>query len=95
MPKHSREPWKAYAPAPGDDHWRILAIGANVAHVLPEDEVADNAERIVACVNACQGIPTEALEKARSAALINEPGNGLFVTIDCGPPRACDRDRHE
>lgn len=49
----------------------------------PTDE---QLKRIVACVNALKGIPTEALELARSAVLIEHSEAGTLVLVACGPP---------
>ncbi len=48
MTEHTPGPWRCVEPAPGDDCWRILATDANIAHVLPEDEVEANAALIAA-----------------------------------------------
>lgn len=63
--KHTREPWsvsvdgrcilKTYSPTKA----KILVEGINFFN---EDLNKGNIERIVACVNACQGITTEALK---------------------------------
>jgi hypothetical protein len=60
--KHTPEPWELKTTA-GSDHTLCTIYsskaGRGIArHVLPED-----ASRIVACVNACAGIPTEDLER--------------------------------
>ncbi|WP_296763766.1 hypothetical protein [Sediminimonas sp.] len=62
--KHTREPWQAIGLAiytdrgtPGIETW-VANIKRGRADSV---EVAD-ARRIVACVNACKGIPTDALE---------------------------------
>ena len=63
MPEHSPEPWRAHEALP--EHsvpWRILALDKNIATVCEEDEAEANAQRIVACVNACQQIPTDSLK---------------------------------
>jgi hypothetical protein len=46
----------------------IIARGLSIARTLALQpitpaEAEDNARRIIACINACQGIPTEALER--------------------------------
>jgi len=71
---HSPEPWKIAATPPGHegegrDHlcWIQDSSGYFVAETEYADRVEEvaraDAERIVACVNACKGIPTEWLEK--------------------------------
>ncbi len=67
--QHTPEPWCTDERFPGtiycDD-----ATGSIVAEcgpfefaLRPEQEILANADRIVACVNACQDIPTSVLEK--------------------------------
>jgi hypothetical protein len=64
--KHSKEPLRVVY-----DHGYIDILGADDSFVAetfgsdlrPTKELADdNARRIVACVNACEGIPIESLE---------------------------------
>jgi hypothetical protein len=50
-------------PPEGDDRW-----------IVPADDDAD-ARRIVACVNACAGIPTEALERGALGRAIQHIAN--------------------
>jgi len=76
MDKHTPEPWHRNVSArypiyaeqtPGKKDWR------HIAGVLGNDEQAEaDLRRIVACVNACAGIPTEALEagELRHALLV-------------------------
>lgn len=77
MSKHTQEPWKINTDE-AHDGWSIITnkSGSIIANVngktgpeliggMPVDRVMpaeDNARRIVACVNACSGIRTEALE---------------------------------
>ena len=77
MSKHTPEPWKINTDDDRDG-WSIITSnsGSIIANVngmtgpelvggMPVDRVMpadDNARRIVACVNACSGIRTEALE---------------------------------
>lgn len=71
--KHTPEPWHHHAPS-GSQHCMGGYInaseergGAAIVHVcgseFSEDEYRANARRIVACVNACQGLPTDELEQ--------------------------------
>jgi hypothetical protein len=66
--RHSPEPWVAYR-YPGDRSW-------DVHDADPEQVVVaaglgkEDARRITACVNACVGIPTEALEAGHLAQVI-------------------------
>lgn len=67
MGKHTQEPWKLYR----NDQSVGDANGFAVCDVWPRgddgmasEEGKANARRIVACVNACEGIPTEDLEQS-------------------------------
>jgi len=46
--------------------------------------------RIAACVNACEGIPTEALESGVVRELIEAAEWALFALENCGPERLLD-----
>lgn len=68
MAQHTKEPWVYDASLPAgvysdDVTGSIIATceGFGLAP-RPGEERAANARRIVACVNACAGIPTGALE---------------------------------
>lgn len=72
MAEHTKEPWH--------DHPKSLSITSADAVVaftsfasvnMTEEKARANARRIVACVNACAGIPTEALEARELLALRN------------------------
>lgn len=100
---HSPEPWKAApytGPVPAfrmfsvttDNGEFVCATGGENA-----DTAFGNLERIVACVNACRGIPTECLETiantVRSAldagnAIYAELANGKLAVTECNstPP---------
>ena len=67
-------------PAQKNDGWyiadyyqnrRIQVDGPDVTDSLPFDEQVENAIRAVACVNACAGIPTEALEAGAILQLVS------------------------
>jgi hypothetical protein len=55
--KHSPEPWRVIA-----DYAAMDAYGGQTCIASGGDGGAVNARRIVACVNACAGLSTEALE---------------------------------
>lgn len=72
MGKHTKEPWVLFevgyrhvhfCPASATDKTSILTVteedGVSFAAVYNDDD----ARRIVACVNALQGVPTEELER--------------------------------
>jgi len=70
--KHTPEPWRT-AERSGFPFHIDDARGESVAMMLADDDHdeqrgLDNARRIVACVNACAGIPTEMLEERRECA---------------------------
>lgn len=63
MSEHTKEPWKA-SPVSGIVGSVITAQpneNANAVRITSAQSLAD-AERIVACVNACAGIPDQALK---------------------------------
>ena len=74
--KHTPEPWQMWWPEKHDnDEWvptgypitqdvvRLLDDdGCTLPPMLAAGNTEANARRIVACVNACAGIPNEALE---------------------------------
>ncbi len=66
MTGHTKEPWKTGSSPDGKSV--VFLVGDEPEHTLGPDEnwidcnTAANARRIVACVNACRGIRTEALE---------------------------------
>ena len=53
--EHTQEPWSY---GEDNDGWYVEKDGLQIAHGLTEED----ARRIVACVNACAGIPTDVLE---------------------------------
>jgi hypothetical protein len=70
--KHSPEPWR-FENIPGrKGAGAVRDVGDFVvARTLPEAMPGD-ARRIVACVNACAGIPTEALEAGALAEALDQ-----------------------
>ncbi len=48
---------------------KVMAVSED-AEGIEDSEYAANARRIVACVNTCRGIPTEALEGGAVAGLV-------------------------
>lgn len=60
---HSPEPWElGYYGTVRDASGRVILAS-------PEDASDDNLRRLVACVNACAGIPTEDLESRKVVPL--------------------------
>jgi hypothetical protein len=83
--KHTPEPWESR-----DHGTRTLKVASNVAihdagnmtlAVLPIGgfRVHEDARRIVACVNACQGLSTEALE----SGALESARNYARAAIEC------------
>ena len=83
MANHTPEPWKT-------DELEIFIFGNDgnltatpfMCAGRPSETANANARRIVACVNACAGIPTEDLEK------VNKPvddkfHNGYRIKLEC------------
>ncbi len=67
--RHSLEPWKAAGPEIRS------AKGQQVALVFGQfDDLVERRERIIACVNACAGIPTDLLKQGvvRAVCRISE-----------------------
>jgi len=61
MSQHTQEPWKANGEV-------IEASSTIVGSMLPiNPNRAHDTIRIVACVNACTGIPTDVLERIAKA----------------------------
>ena len=69
MSKHTQEPWKVQHPHAGQRGWEIAdSSGLNQ---ISQDVTEANARRIVACVNACAGLPTEQLESSPLGGVLN------------------------
>ncbi len=72
---HTQEPWKqdgyfVESGYEGNDPTRIGTVADCRPYVGDSSPEADaNARRIVACVNALQGVPTDYLEKLPAGAL--------------------------
>ena len=101
---HSPEPWTieiedapSVAPSAIIHHPESINQGIYVVAKLNGEicnRALDDAERIVACVNACKGIPTEALDAGAIRAFVHdvlvwvkyesalaEPGLGLLDAV--------------
>lgn len=63
---HTKEPWEVYVDP--FHAWLLDKTGSIVAKASPDSE--DLFSRIVACVNACAGIETEALEEIGTGGLL-------------------------
>lgn len=75
MSEHTPEPWKRatdiYADRGciDDSNDVRIATTSMMARIASKEEIAANARRIVACVNACAGLDLESLEKMPLGAL--------------------------
>ncbi len=80
--KHTAEPWRI---SEGHDfsHLAIVAdVAVPIAHIsnwLLSEQMRANAARIVACVNACQGVedPTRFIQCAKAVLRLLEDGKPL------------------
>ena len=65
--KHTKEPWVAEKTLQGRDSSISNSRGKTIAIAYKNENIDGddlaNAKRIVACVNACEGITNEALEE--------------------------------
>ena len=80
--KYTRGPWKTE----GEGIHALIRGGdatiVAVRHRLPADVHEANARRIVACVNACEGISTENLEDNRAVAWLAQRYNEVVQQRD-------------
>lgn len=79
MSKHTPEPWVMSTKADGN-WWHISAGNQAIAAVHAASKKRNepyasmfeaNARRIIACVNACAGLPTEQLESSPLGGVLN------------------------
>lgn len=70
--KHTPEPWQVHQDASGDVFVSSAKTSFHIAEIGSEDDeaVIPDARRIVACVNACRGLPTEELEQKGLVAAV-------------------------
>lgn len=61
---HTPEPWASTGSTIRNSNGRVV-----IAYLYSKRTRAANMRRILACVNACRGVPTEALE--RNAGAVN------------------------
>ena len=75
MSNHTPEPWRVGRPGAVVSDTPVPEMGGSDAveyyggHLIGESITEANALRIVACVNACEGISTDRLEKAKQLEL--------------------------
>jgi hypothetical protein len=73
--KYSETPWTQKKALQGMNSIVSASSGESIAVVRynpPKHDDAANAERIVACVNACEGITTESLESGLIKHLLKD-----------------------
>lgn len=88
MSGHTPEPWRVdsqgVARVTSQDGRRLVASAgghsSNVDFEAVDAENKANAFRIVACVNACRGVPTESLENATNEDGKLSPMSAIFAT---------------
>ncbi|MFQ1995750.1 hypothetical protein ACK36C_20720, partial [Aeromonas veronii] len=70
--KHTPEPWQVHQDASGDVFISSAETSFHIAEIGSEDDeaVIPDARRIVACVNACRGLPTDELEQKGLVAAV-------------------------
>ena len=73
MSKHAQEPCGVFQYASGDVFVSYKEASFHICEIGSEDDdsVIPDARRIVACVNACAGLPTEQLESSPSDGVLN------------------------
>lgn len=76
--EHSKTPWRI-EPATKKDNWRIIAANNQVVSTFSGNMDMDNARRIVAAINYCQGLPTKGMEVATSLGKTAEVSLQQFV----------------
>jgi len=69
MKQHTEEPWHVDTPL---GHLSIFSAEGNCIIPTYPGIKAANARRIVACINACAGIPTEALEAFAKKGILGQ-----------------------
>lgn len=73
MSKHTQEPCGVFQYASGDVFVSYKEASFHICEIGSEDDdsVMPDARRIVACVNACAGLPTEQLESSPPGGILN------------------------
>lgn len=67
----------------------LFVVHAPTHHAVCRGNSPDDARRIMAALNAVEGIPTEALEKANIPAAIEEIGHAMQMVAE-GPLQPAD-----
>ena len=79
---HTAEPWAVRRDVAGLVTGGFRGATVADCRMVQGERGTANARRIVACVNACAGIPTEALERARHLILTHDEGAAGFATVE-------------
>jgi len=92
--QHSSGPWQLKGPdyvcgGYNVPRWRVRGSHGEEIGELYAFNGAD-ARRIVTCVNACEGIPTKALESSVVRELVQAAERALYALENGGPERLLD-----
>jgi hypothetical protein len=69
--EHTKEPWEAVTPCTGECCWHIQQVGNDSIFHINNPEISKcDADRIVACVNACASIENNELKNVSYAQLL-------------------------
>ncbi len=79
MSEQTKEPWIYELP---NVNFEGLIMGRHGGVVFDGDFTEANARRIVACVNACAGVPTEWLENEKSPVFLGAPIGDRFRELE-------------
>jgi hypothetical protein len=71
-----REPWHIGHQLDTIQAWPEICNDANVSVFTPRtedeaDRLLPTMERVIACVNACRGVPTESLLRVKSVCIVD------------------------
>ena len=64
QPEHTPEPWQIRGRFTSHAGFEVVEVETEKGKHVGQMSEWDDARRIVACVNACEGIPTATLEMA-------------------------------
>lgn len=85
--EHTPDPWFVIDPLHGHaTEYKCVQIGADEMYSTLEMKPED-ARRIVACVNACAGISTEALESGAIKQLLGDCQVLHAIALSMPPPK--------
>ena len=88
--KHTQEPWRANDAQADIDGPNGEPVAVCYCNDESGDDAKENARRIVACVNACAGIPTDMLERFNAIVVamyevsnIEKQRDTLLKLVEC------------